>query len=68
ILGGIGSLWGAIIGALAFLLLEEVLSLITEQWKLILGPFLVLVALGRYGGIAGLADNIRKRLARGRQP
>jgi branched-chain amino acid transport system permease protein len=68
ILGGIGSLWGAIIGALAFLLLEEVLSLITEQWKLILGPFLVLIALGGYGGIAGLAGALRSKLARRGQP
>ncbi|RTL62983.1 MAG: branched-chain amino acid ABC transporter permease [Hyphomicrobiales bacterium] len=68
ILGGIGSLWGAIIGALSFLLLEEVLSLITEQWKLILGPFLVLVALGGYGGIAGLADTLRNKLVRRGQP
>lgn len=64
ILGGIGSLWGAIVGALTFLLLEEVLSLITEQWKLILGPLLILVALGGHGGIAGLTQAARGWLAR----
>jgi branched-chain amino acid transport system permease protein len=53
ILGGIGTLWGAILGALAFLLLEEVLSRLTENWKLILGPLLVLVALSSRGGMAG---------------
>jgi branched-chain amino acid transport system permease protein len=54
ILGGIGTLWGAILGALAFLLIEEWLSRFTEHWKLIFGPMLVLVALGWRGGLAGL--------------
>jgi branched-chain amino acid transport system permease protein len=54
ILGGIGSLWGAILGAIAFLMLEELLSTVTEQWKLILGPLLVLIALTGRGGLAGL--------------
>ncbi|MGL5736747.1 MAG: branched-chain amino acid ABC transporter permease, partial [Beijerinckiaceae bacterium] len=35
VLGGIGSLHGAIIGALVFLLLEEWLSGFTEHWKMI---------------------------------
>ena len=54
ILGGIGSLWGAILGAIAFLMLEELLSGFTEHWKLILGPLLILVAMTGKGGLAGL--------------
>ena len=54
ILGGVGSLWGAILGAIAYLMLAEILSGFTEQWKLILGPLLVLIALTGRGGIAGL--------------
>ena len=54
ILGGVGSLWGAILGALAFLTLEELLSGVTEQGALILGPLLVLVALVGRSGLAGL--------------
>ena len=53
ILGGMGTLHGAIVGAFAFLLLEEVLSGLTDEWKLIFGPFLVLVALYWRGGIVG---------------
>ena len=45
ILGGIGSLWGAILGAVGFVLVEELLSTVTEQWKLILGPLLILAAM-----------------------
>lgn len=53
VLGGMGTLHGAIIGAAAFLILEEMLSRITQDWKLIFGPFLVLVALFARGGIMG---------------
>jgi branched-chain amino acid transport system permease protein len=54
ILGGLASLHGAIVGAAAFLLLEEVLSGYTEHWKMIFGPLLVLVVLFARGGILGL--------------
>lgn len=54
VLGGMGSLHGAILGAAAFIILEEVLARITEDWKLIFGPFLVLVALFARGGVVGL--------------
>ncbi len=56
VLGGMGSLHGAIIGAAAFLLLEEWLSGFTEHWKMIFGPFLVLVVLFARGGILGALD------------
>lgn len=65
ILGGMGTLWGAILGAIAFLLLEEVLSGLTEQWRLILGPILILVALGGRGGLAGLYARLRRRTGGG---
>lgn len=53
VLGGLGSLHGAILGAAAFLLLEEWLSGFTEHWKMIFGPFLVLVVLFARGGLLG---------------
>jgi branched-chain amino acid transport system permease protein len=58
ILGGMGSLHGAVIGAAAFLLLEEWLSGFTEHWKVIFGPFLVFVVLFMRGGIMGLVDRL----------
>ncbi|MCS6877458.1 MAG: branched-chain amino acid ABC transporter permease [Geminicoccaceae bacterium] len=54
VLGGMGSLYGAILGAFAFVLLEELLSRFTTHWALLFGPFLVLVVLVGRGGIAGL--------------
>jgi branched-chain amino acid transport system permease protein len=53
LLGGTGTLYGPMFGALTFLLLEEVLSRLTEHWKVMLGPALVLIALFASGGIAG---------------
>jgi branched-chain amino acid transport system permease protein len=54
ILGGMGTLVGPIAGALAFLLLEDVLSAWTTHWQVILGPFLVLVVLFAKRGLIGL--------------
>jgi branched-chain amino acid transport system permease protein len=58
IFGGLGTLHGAIIGALAFLLLGEWLSELTENWKMILGPLLVLIVLLARGGLLGLAGQV----------
>lgn len=54
VLGGVGSLHGAIIGALAFLFAEDVLSGLTEHWKVIFGPMIVLFVLFTRGGLVGL--------------
>ena len=54
ILGGMGSLFGPVIGAIAFLVLEEFLSQVTEYWALIMGPLLLLIVLFGRGGIMGL--------------
>ena len=56
LLGGTGTLYGPILGALAYLLLEEGLSRLTEHWKVILGPMLVLLVLFGRGGIAGALE------------
>jgi branched-chain amino acid transport system permease protein len=55
ILGGLGTLHGAIVGTLVYSLLGEWLSGLTENWKMIFGPFLVLVVLLARGGLIGLA-------------
>ncbi len=57
-LGGLGSLHGAIIGAAAFLLTEEWLAGLTEHWKVIFGPLLVLVVVFVRGGLIGIAEHV----------
>jgi branched-chain amino acid transport system permease protein len=65
VLGGLGSLHGAVIGAAAFLLMEEWLSGWTEHWKVIFGPMLVLVVLFMKGGILGAFERFTGGRARG---
>ena len=59
LLGGLGSLFGPLLGAAVFILLEEILAGYTEHWMLFLGPLLVLVVLfargGLYPHLAGIA-------------
>ena len=54
ILGGIGSLAGAVLGAFVYVMLEHELSALTEHWLIILGPLLILVVLFAKRGIFGL--------------
>jgi branched-chain amino acid transport system permease protein len=63
LLGGLGSLHGAIIGAAAYLFLEEWLSGFTENWKVIFGPMLVLVVLFAHGGLMGAWNAVVQKLA-----
>ncbi|MBX9591838.1 MAG: branched-chain amino acid ABC transporter permease [Hyphomonadaceae bacterium] len=60
LLGGTRTLYGPIAGALAFFFLEEALSRLTEHWKVILGPLLVLIVLFARGGIAGAIATWRR--------
>ncbi|MDX2314971.1 MAG: branched-chain amino acid ABC transporter permease [Gammaproteobacteria bacterium] len=54
ILGGMGTLIGPVLGAMALLLSEDLLAIMTEHWQLYLGLFLVLVVLTTRRGIYGL--------------
>ncbi|MBX6745225.1 MAG: branched-chain amino acid ABC transporter permease [Acetobacteraceae bacterium] len=65
ILGGVGSLHGAVLGALAFVLVEEWLGHITEHWRLIFGPLLILAVLFLRGGLAGLPAQLAGVRVRG---
>ena len=60
ILGGMGSLFGPVIGAIVYLVLEEFLSQVTEYWALIMGPLLLLIVLFGRGGIDGLLGRLRR--------
>ncbi|MCO5079402.1 MAG: branched-chain amino acid ABC transporter permease [Chelatococcus sp.] len=60
VLGGMGSLHGAIAGAIVFLLAEEVLAGFTEHWHIIFGPLLILCVLYIRGGITPLIERTRR--------
>ena len=54
------SLFGPVMGAVVYLLLEEFLSQLTEYWALIMGPLLLLVVLFGRGGIMGLLGRFNR--------
>ncbi len=60
VLGGIGSLFGPLIGAVTLLVLEEWLSRITEYWQIIIGPLLLFIVLYAHGGIDGFLASLRR--------
>ncbi|MEC9243263.1 MAG: branched-chain amino acid ABC transporter permease [Pseudomonadota bacterium] len=52
-LGGLGTLLGPIAGAAAFIGLEQILTIWTEHWMIVMGPILVLIALFGQQGMLG---------------
>lgn len=54
IVGGVGRIWGGVLGALVWLALEEWLKQQTEYWHLPLGLLLILIALYLPRGLAAL--------------
>lgn len=64
IIGGVGSLLGAIWGVFAYTALEIILARYSEHWHLVFGPCLVLLALFTRKGLLDL--NIKK-LARNKK-
>ena len=67
ILGGMGSLYGAVIGAFAFILLQEGLSnqawfgIAAKHWQLAMGILIMLVALYLPQGLAGLMQKFGRK-------
>ena len=68
LIGGIGNLYGPLVGAAAFKWLSETVSVVWERWPLMLGVALVVVVLFLRGGLvealARLRDVIGGRRAR----
>lgn len=59
VLGGMGTLHGAVLGAIAVVLTEEGLSHLTQHWKAIFGPLIILLALFAKGGLVRLLGGRR---------
>ena len=60
ILGGMGSIYGAVIGAIVYLLLEQIFSAYTEHWMILLGPVLILVVIYARHGIYGYLQKLNQ--------
>lgn len=64
VLGGMGTVLGPLVGALALLVSEEILKGLTDHWMMILGPLIVLVVLSARRGIYGYLLDWDARRAR----
>ncbi len=62
ILGGVGSLYGAVVGAFAFVALTEVFQAATIHWQLLLGTAIILLVILLPGGLASIAGRFRRTL------
>ena len=60
LLGGLGTLFGPVVGAAIFLMLEEFLGIYTEHWMVYMGPVLILVVLFAPRGLYGLITGRRR--------
>lgn len=61
IIGGVATLFGPLVGTIAFVLLEEFLSAITVYWHLIFGILLVALVLFGKGGIHGWLNRLDRK-------
>ncbi len=61
LIGGLGTLFGPIVGSAIFILLEDILGMYTEHWMVYMGPLLVLIVLFAPKGVFGLLAGKRGR-------
>ena len=65
IVGGVGTLFGSVVGAAVIIALENVASSFTERWSMMMGALFVLTMIFAPEGIVG---RLRSYLAKRRQP
>lgn len=64
ILGGMGTLYGPVLGAFAMVFLQDWFQSVTEYWLLLMGAFVIAVVLLLPNGIAGALQGLGARLTR----
>jgi len=64
LLGGIGTLWGPIIGAAVFIFIHDYLSTLTEHWEIYVGLVVILLVIFMPSGFAWLIQLLSKKALR----
>jgi branched-chain amino acid transport system permease protein len=59
IIGGVGTLFGGVVGAAVIIILENVVSSFTERWSMVLGVLFVLTMIFASEGIVGKLRSIK---------
>ena len=61
VLGGMGTVLGPVVGALALIVFEEILTSWTTHWMIVLGPVIVLIVLTAKKGLYGYVVELGSR-------
>jgi len=64
VLGGLGTLYGPVIGAFVFVLLQDFLQDYTSHWLLVMGVLVMLIALFLPNGVTGLLERLLRPKAK----
>jgi len=62
LLGGVGTLYGPIVGSIAYTGMKDVISKLIGNWEMIIGPLLVIIMLAGEKGIWGTLEPWLKKL------
>ena len=65
IVGGVGTLFGSLIGSIVIISLENFVSLYTERWSMVLGFMFIFTMIFAPEGLVGKARMLLKRRAKG---
>lgn len=58
VVGGVGTLLGPIVGAMVYIVLEEIVSSYTENWMVFVGIIFVFMVLFLPGGVVGFCSSL----------
>jgi branched-chain amino acid transport system permease protein len=61
VMGGVGTLVGPIVGAMVFILIQEILSSYTEHWMIFTGAVFILMVIFLPGGLVGTLQRLGSR-------
>jgi len=60
LLGGMGTLWGPLVGAVIFIYIQDYISTMTEHWEIYLGLVVIFLVLFMPTGFAGLGAYVKR--------
>jgi branched-chain amino acid transport system permease protein len=63
VVGGLGTLWGPLVGAILIVLMQQYVSIYVTRWVTVLGVIFVLTVLFAREGAWGLMLKLLRRLA-----
>ncbi len=64
-IGGIGTFYGPILGAVLIVIMQSLLSDYTEAWQFYIGILFMVIVMFAPGGLAGLVERVRLAIRRG---